>query len=610
MENEDRPEPPVADATEPTTDESPETAETTESEPASESEPREAGRRRPSAEVEFELERLFTLAVKYPEVGPSLAALCFKAGWKHFAERVVQSGVAGGPRGVEYFQIAVQSARRDGRAGDVVGIVRDAVTEIGSRETLGPNEGARLLQLVRQGFSTLLFDLKDPRADLGFVSFLAERWGELEGRLSDDPLFHVLRAQLLWYADPAAAEAAWADAAERGDPELVWNARGTWAKDAERDIGAAEKAYRTGIDRAPHSALLLHNLAQLLMDRAEGLTPPEGETELSAAQQKARNRDLQYADELLRRALRGDARGVRRHIHATLDRLTAMRPNRERPARGPQREARGPHQEAREPRAPREPRAADTPAEPPPPPPPLPNAGDVVQGKVVSVTEFGVFVQLGGHVGLLHRTELAHERVDNPAERVTVGETIEVKVLAVGETDEGGKRRISLSRKALLPAPERPAQAPRGPRGPGGPPGAGHHDRGRGPGGGPRGPGGGPRGPRREGDAEGPTGGGGPQRENREPQGPRPEGGPPRENRENRGPRPDGGPPRENRENRGPRPDGPDGGPQRENRENRGPRPEKSGGAPSQGQGQERFGATLGEALLQRLKELEAANKK
>jgi hypothetical protein len=59
-----------------------------------------------------------------------------------------------------------------------------------------------------------------------------------------------------------------------------------------------------------------------------------------------------------------------------------------------------------------------------------------------------------------------------------------------------------------------------------------------------------------------------------------------------------------------PRPDGPDGGPQRENRENRGPRPEKSGGAPSQGQGQERFGATLGEALLQRLKELEAANKK
>ncbi|MCK6569940.1 hypothetical protein L6V77_02395 [Myxococcota bacterium] len=377
MENEDRPEPPVADATEPSTDAPPAPSETAESSPEADAAPREVGRRRPSAEVEFELERLFALAVKYPEVGPSLAALCFKAGWQHFAERVVQSGVAGGPRGVEYYQIAVQSARRDGRPADVIGIVRDAVTELGTRDTLSPNDGARLLQLVRQGFSTLLFDLKDPRADLGFVSFLAEQWGELEGRLADDPLFHVLRAQLLWYADPAAAEGAWADAAERGDPELVWNARGTWAKDAERDIGAAEKAYRTGIDRAPQSALLMHNLAQLLMDRAAALTPPEGETELSAAQQKARNRDLQYADELLRRALRGDARGVRRHIHATLDRLTAMRPHRERPARGPQREARGPQREAREPREPREPRAADAPADAPaepPPPPPVPES--------------------------------------------------------------------------------------------------------------------------------------------------------------------------------------------------------------------------------------------
>ena len=262
--------------------------------------------RRLAAELSNEQERMLSLAVKYPEIGPTLASLAFKAGWKSFAERVVATGLAGGPRGAEYFLIAAENARREGDPQAVLGIARDALKELGGREDLGRNDGARLLQLVRKAFAALLFDFKDPRADLEFVSNLAERWGDLEAKLTKDPLYHVLRAQILWYADPEAAEAAWDKAAaETNDPELVWNARGTWAKDAARDIPAAEKAYRIGVERVPQSALLLHNLAQLLMDRAAA-TLAEAAGEMTPQAERSRSRDLNQAEEFLRRALRGD----------------------------------------------------------------------------------------------------------------------------------------------------------------------------------------------------------------------------------------------------------------------------------------------------------------
>jgi len=72
--------------------------------------------------------------------------------------------------------------------------------------------------------------------------------------------------------------------------------------------------------------------------------------------------------------------------------------------------------------------------------------GQIVTGPVTKITNFGVFVGLeDGLEGLLHISELADHKVDNPEDVVKVGEMIEVKVLRV-DPDE---RKIGLSRKRV-----------------------------------------------------------------------------------------------------------------------------------------------------------------
>ncbi|MGF1583245.1 MAG: 30S ribosomal protein S1 [Gemmataceae bacterium] len=72
--------------------------------------------------------------------------------------------------------------------------------------------------------------------------------------------------------------------------------------------------------------------------------------------------------------------------------------------------------------------------------------GDVVVGKVTKLTNFGVFVELEpGLEGLLHISELADHKVENPEEIVKVGEDLEVRVLRVDPED----RKIGLSRRRL-----------------------------------------------------------------------------------------------------------------------------------------------------------------
>ena len=68
----------------------------------------------------------------------------------------------------------------------------------------------------------------------------------------------------------------------------------------------------------------------------------------------------------------------------------------------------------------------------------------VVNGKVTKITNFGVFVELEeGLEGLLHISELADHKIENPEEVVKVGDTIEIKVLRV----DSAERKIGLSRK-------------------------------------------------------------------------------------------------------------------------------------------------------------------
>ncbi|HYW80133.1 MAG TPA: S1 RNA-binding domain-containing protein, partial [Thermoguttaceae bacterium] len=83
--------------------------------------------------------------------------------------------------------------------------------------------------------------------------------------------------------------------------------------------------------------------------------------------------------------------------------------------------------------------------------------GQLVKGPVTKITNFGVFVGLeDGLEGLLHISELADHKVENPEEIVQVGEEIEVKVLRV-DSDE---RKIGLSRKRVDWAEEAEAEAP------------------------------------------------------------------------------------------------------------------------------------------------------
>ncbi|MDN6491805.1 MAG: S1 RNA-binding domain-containing protein, partial [Leuconostoc sp.] len=77
------------------------------------------------------------------------------------------------------------------------------------------------------------------------------------------------------------------------------------------------------------------------------------------------------------------------------------------------------------------------------------SVGEIVEGKVARLTDFGAFVDLGGVDGLVHVSEISHDRVKNPADVLTKGETVNVKILAL----DAEKGRISLSIKATQPGP-------------------------------------------------------------------------------------------------------------------------------------------------------------
>lgn len=88
------------------------------------------------------------------------------------------------------------------------------------------------------------------------------------------------------------------------------------------------------------------------------------------------------------------------------------------------------------------------------------SVGDVVEGKVARMTNFGAFIDLGGVDGLVHVSEISHERVSQPSDVLSVGEGVKVKVLGL----DPEKERISLSIKATQPGPWEAAasEAPEG----------------------------------------------------------------------------------------------------------------------------------------------------
>jgi len=75
--------------------------------------------------------------------------------------------------------------------------------------------------------------------------------------------------------------------------------------------------------------------------------------------------------------------------------------------------------------------------------------GDVVNGTVRSLTEYGAFVDIGGVDALLHVSDISWGRVNAPADALSVGQEVEVKVLKI----DAGKQRVSVGLKQLQPQP-------------------------------------------------------------------------------------------------------------------------------------------------------------
>src|SRR3990172_2485263 len=76
-------------------------------------------------------------------------------------------------------------------------------------------------------------------------------------------------------------------------------------------------------------------------------------------------------------------------------------------------------------------------------------AGEIRTGRVISLADFGAFVDIGGADGLVHMSEISWKRIAHPRDALEVGQEVQVKVLNV----DPERKRISLSMRELLPDP-------------------------------------------------------------------------------------------------------------------------------------------------------------
>ncbi len=86
------------------------------------------------------------------------------------------------------------------------------------------------------------------------------------------------------------------------------------------------------------------------------------------------------------------------------------------------------------------------------------HVGEVIKGKVVRIVPFGAFVEVEkGIDGLVHVSQISHERIETPATVLSVGEEVEAKIIAF----DVEAKKMNLSIKALLPEQERKPRAER-----------------------------------------------------------------------------------------------------------------------------------------------------
>lgn len=75
--------------------------------------------------------------------------------------------------------------------------------------------------------------------------------------------------------------------------------------------------------------------------------------------------------------------------------------------------------------------------------------GQVIMGRVVNLTDFGAFVDIGGVDGMIHISNIDHRHVNHPSDILAVGDEVQVRIDSIDMERE----RIALNRKAILPDP-------------------------------------------------------------------------------------------------------------------------------------------------------------
>ena len=73
------------------------------------------------------------------------------------------------------------------------------------------------------------------------------------------------------------------------------------------------------------------------------------------------------------------------------------------------------------------------------------NEGDVVEGIIKNLTDYGAFIDLGGLDGLLHITDISWKKIKHPSELLNIAEKIQVKIISI----DNDKNRVSLGLKRL-----------------------------------------------------------------------------------------------------------------------------------------------------------------
>ena len=73
------------------------------------------------------------------------------------------------------------------------------------------------------------------------------------------------------------------------------------------------------------------------------------------------------------------------------------------------------------------------------------NEGDVVDGIIKNLTDYGAFIDLGGLDGLLHITDISWKKIKHPSELLNIAEKIQVKIISI----DNEKNRVSLGLKQL-----------------------------------------------------------------------------------------------------------------------------------------------------------------